>query len=123
MEPRPPARRRIAALALLALALAAPQNARAEPVPKGALSAVLQFVTPEGHLVLSLGGVDVTAKLADVSLEVGADTEIENLVPPGSKLRVVIVKKGALPTVRVWRTNTESLQDLLVKRGLARKSR
>lgn len=120
MESSPPARRRIAALALLALAV---PLAGAAPVPKGALSAVLQFVTPEGHLVLNLGGVDVTAKLADVSLDVGADTEIEALVPPGSKLRVVVVKKGAVPSVRVWRTSTESLQDILVKRGLARKSR
>lgn len=125
--PRPPSLRRPApwllASALALTASAAPTAPGAfGPAPRQALNVTLADVTSEGELVLAAGGAKWNARLADIRYAPTADFTfaLNQYVPSGSRLKMVVVRKGPTPEVRLWHTPTESVQELLVRLKVAR---
>ena len=89
----------------------------AQAAPAGFIAS-FDRVDVEGHVLVKVVGSDMAVDLAGITLGIGADSELSRLLPSNVRVRVVVVTKGRVPKVTLFK-GEQNVGTLLVQGGYA----
>ena len=79
------------------------------------INVVFEKIDSENHIILKYGTLVIKTSLAGVKIQSGAAGVLGMLLPAGSQLQAEVIKKGAIPSVVLWKGKVNLNEQLLVQ--------